>query len=202
MKIIHLDPKQFNDLSINLEKIIINQPILTQLIPDQEKRHRYLKYTIPILLNYGHRYGKIYTFENLKGSVIFLNPGEFPISLYKLIGCCKFIDLVKMPWLAMLPLFKINKMFDAVHKAVIKQNHWWLYLGCVDPELRKGGLGISSLKSIFTEIDQLAFLPCYASATEKQVVVFLMRNGFKIIQKIPLPNSDYIYAMVRQPKGN
>lgn len=205
MKIIRLEPKHFNETAKTIENAFIHQRLLTQAIPNIEQRRLYLKYTAPMLLNYGYQYGKIFSFEDFKGVSVWLNPGEFPFSFYKLFKCNQLAAFFKLPWKATLPLFKINRMMNVAHSEVMTEDHWWLYLIAVDPDLQNKGLGKLLLEALYKEADNQG-RPYYANASDKSVTHFLGKSGFKVVKKVAFPGnlSSYgdIYALVRRPNNN
>jgi ribosomal protein S18 acetylase RimI-like enzyme len=86
---------------------------------------------------------------------------------------------------------------NAIVKAHLKGEHWYLYLLVADPEYQRRGVGAMLLNDRIGEIDEQG-LPAYLETQKTDNIAYYRRFGFELDQTLtPVPNGPPIYTMRR-----
>lgn len=168
---------------------------------DDAIRLKSLRWFMNLMLNYSHPINHNYaTAGDLKGVAVWLPPGEFPTSQWRLLQ----LGFYAIPFKVRLSrLRQALKQFDVMeehHKHDMPQPHWFLYLLGVAPAYQNQGIGSLLLQPMLQQADADG-LPCYLETSTERGVRFYQRHGFEIIRTVQLTeDTPPFWTLARSPQ--
>jgi GNAT superfamily N-acetyltransferase len=177
-----------------LARAFYDDPVFKWLFPDDDKRlgqsQRYFEGRARILL----RQGETYTADGGLASAMWARPGEWhdpPIEILR-----QFMTLVPALGLRMPRSLAGLRAIEEAHP---KAPHWYLSVLGTDPERQGRGLGSALLQPVLEECDRME-IPAYLETGTERNVEFYARHGFKVTQRIDLPDGPPMWLMWRDPR--
>lgn len=201
MEVIRLDPSLKKEAARVWTRSFINYPSMAFSWSDPEQRVQNLEKYFGWALNYGFRYGKIYTTPNLAGISVWLPPGQTHITTWRYIlsGFIHLPSLMSFSEIFGRTLRNENAVHLA-HKEIISDPHWYLWGVAVDPDHQGKGIGNFLLKPGLNRADSDQ-LPCYLETHDPDNISYYQKRGFDLIrsQKVPHTNLRF-WCFLRQPR--
>jgi ribosomal protein S18 acetylase RimI-like enzyme len=173
-------------------------PMITCYWPDPERRARHLEWYWRCIINYGLRYGEVYTTSDIPGISVWLPPGQTHITTWRY----ALAGFLPLPLLMGIKQFftqtmKGDDLVHQVHEATMPEPHWYLFVLAVDPDQQGMGIG-SALVQPGVESADAQHLPCYVETHDERNIAFYLKNGFDLVRTEPVPGSDlHFWCFVR-----
>ena len=182
-----------------LSKAFHHDPIFNYLIPDTNQRLKTLNHYFQHVIKYGLRYGEVYSSPNLEGISVWLPPKNSSHTRWKAIKTGALVLPVKVKWKYLTLQNKIYKFTDNLHKKFAPNPHWYLSLIGVGPDNQGKGVGKQLLSTTINRIDPENKPNYLETNTEKNVELF-KRFGFRILQKVIVPDTKiFHWSLLRNP---
>ena len=203
MEAIRLEPSERKTAAQVLARAFFDYPMIAYYWPDLGRRVQYLEWYWGCAVNYGLRYGQVYTTPGIGGVSVWLPPGQTHITAWR------YVRAGYLP----LPLFMGCKQFftktmqsddlaQQVHEEIIPGPHWYLWILAVDPDRQGKGIG-SILMQPGTERADAQHLPCYLETYEMRNIPFYLRHGFGLVRTEEVQGSDLCFwCFRREPRRN
>jgi GNAT superfamily N-acetyltransferase len=80
-----------------------------------------------------------------------------------------------------------------------KAPHWYLSVLGTEPGHQGEGLGSTVLQPVLDECDRLE-IPAYLETGTERNVGFYARHGFRVMERIELPDGPPMWLMWREPR--
>lgn len=180
-------------------KAFMDDPFISYVFPDLEKRELKSVQYFRLLLQYVHCYGEIYTSSGeMRGVAAWLPSDQCGFSLWKTIRT----GGLKTPFLIGLDAFKrLNLVVNhvmSVQERVAPENYMYLNALCVSPEYQGQGFSTKLLRPMFDRLDKEK-RPCYMETQKSGLIPFYEKYGFQLIDEEPIPGTSLVnLAMLRK----
>jgi ribosomal protein S18 acetylase RimI-like enzyme len=176
--------------------------MITFYWPDVKRRERYLDWYLGCIINYGFRYGLVYTTPGIEGLSIWLPPDQAHTTTWKYL----LAGFLPVPVLMGLKHYftktiKNEELVQKVHAEIMTEPHWYLWVIAVDPD--KQGQGVGSLL-IQPGLDYAVSqqLSSYVETHDEANLPFYRKHGFELLREEQVPESDLrFWCLVRQASG-
>lgn len=164
----------------------------------QESERAQIKPMFSTVLEYGLRYGEVYTTSsNLEGVAIWLSPQYAHFSVSRMLAAGAW----KLPF--QMNICLVYRYMGNMKTALNFQRHydgipyWYLVMIAVDPPYQGKGYAGDLIKPMLERIDKEK-LPCYLETTLDKNVTLYQHYGFKVVETTTLPGSEiHFRAMMR-----
>ena len=178
-----------------------------QIVPDKERRIKFLEILYFSLITYGIKYGKVYsTSENFEGFAIWINEKDSNLSLLKLIKSHALsLSTLKIFNVCSLKQMKrftnlINQMNVSHNKFEYPNSSMYLLSIAVDEKHRNKGFASKLLKPMLKEFD-ITNKGCYLETGSTINIEIYKHFGFELLENlINTANNSNIYYMYRSPQ--
>jgi GNAT superfamily N-acetyltransferase len=182
-----------------MARAFFDDPPWVWAIPDGEKRRRVLSWFLAAAVNYGLRYGRVYTDEAAESGAIWLPPGDTDMPVLRLTR----VGLMLMPLKAGRSSFSrldaMGRALDERHKLDVQGDHWYLWLLGVDPP--RQGLGSRLVRPVLDQADA-GGVACYLDTTLERNLTFYRRLGFEVVFSGQIPKGGPpFWTLRREPKA-
>lgn len=200
MNAIPLQPTQKKRAAEVWARAFVNYPMMTYCCPDARRRERHLERYLGWAINYGLRYGEVYTTPDIAGVSIWLPPGRTHITVWR----CLMAGFLPLPFLIGLGCFvtrtmKNERLVHRAHRETMQGPHWYLSALAVDPGRQGWGIGRTLMRPGLQSADAQN-LPCYVETHDEKNVPFYEKHGFELTGSEPIPGSDLrFWYFVRRP---
>jgi ribosomal protein S18 acetylase RimI-like enzyme len=180
-------------------RAFFDYPMITYYWPDLGRRARHLEWYWHCAINYGLRYGEVYTTSDLSGISVWLPPGQTNITTWRY----ALAGFLPLPLLMGIKQFftktiKGDDLVHQVHEATMPGPHWYLFLIAVVPDQQSKGIGTALLQPGVESADA-QHLPCYVETHDERNIPFYLKNGFDLVRTELVPGSDLrFWCFVRQ----
>ncbi len=165
-------------------------PMMTFIWPDPARKQQHFDWYSECAINYGLRYGEVFTTPDLEGISMWLPPSQpyltisraFQVGFSTLgirMGIRNYIDRN----------LKNEIATTKAHKACMPCPHWYLWVIVVDPPRQAQGIGTALLQPGLKLADQSS-LPCYLETHDEKNLPFYQRNGFEVLRTELVPGSS------------
>lgn len=200
MDVIRLTPPEKSLAAKVCARSFFDYPMTTFDWPDPNRRARYLEWFWGCGIDYGLRYGEVYSTPGIDGVIVWLPPGQTHITTWRYI-------LVGLHWLPFLMGFKQfftktmrrDDLEQKVHEEIISGPHWYLWIIAVDPVKQGKGVGTILMRKGL-EIADAQHLPCYLETYDEKNVLFYQKHGFELVRTEQVPGSKLCFwCLFRQP---
>jgi GNAT superfamily N-acetyltransferase len=176
-----------------LARAFYDDPVFEWLFPDDRKRlvqsRRYFAGRARILL----RQGESYTVDGCASAAMWARPGEWhdpPLDVLR-----QFAQLVPALGRRIPRSLAGLRVIEERHPAT---PHWYLSVLGTDPSRQGEGLGSAVLQPVLGECDRLE-IPAYLETGTERNVSFYTRHGFKVTERVELPDGPPMWLMWRNP---
>ena len=200
--VVQLASAQVDEAGGVLGRAFHDDPYWSWVLPDDSRRARALPWFMTVWVRYCLRYREVYTTaEKVEGVAAWIPPGEYPISVARLMLTGMALVFLRLGPGPSRRLMNSTGYLDRVHARDVPTRHWYLPTLGVDPPRQGQGLGGALLQPILTRADKDG-LHCYLE-TEKEINVrFYRKHGFDVVVETDLAgDGPHIWTMRREPKG-
>ena len=184
-------------LSHTLARAFYDDPVISWMIPDDEKRLRLGPFGFGTWLQKIYMpKAEVYTDETRKVGALWAPPGKWRMSIglqarlaprmFRLFGVRRMPQILK--GLATL---------DKAHPD--EQPHYYLGILGTDPDHQGKGLGGAAMQPVLERCDAEG-LGAYLESSKEQNVPFYRRHGFEVIEEAHLPEGPPLWLMWREPR--
>lgn len=174
-------------------------PLITCYFPDRSRRERYLEWYLGCMIQYGFRYGEVYTTSDIAGVAIWLPPGQTTCTTWRYI----LAGFLPTPFFLGIKQYIINskgdRLFLEAHQEIMPRLHWYLWAVAVDPLWQGKGIGTSLIQLGLDKADAQN-LPIYLETHDEKDVPFYQNRGFNVVRAGHVPGIDLsFWSMAREP---
>jgi ribosomal protein S18 acetylase RimI-like enzyme len=183
-----------------LARSFFDYPMMTFYYPDPNRRTRYLEWYLGGAINYGLKYGQVYTTPNIMGVAVWLPPGQTHLSTWRYIR----VGLLLAPFTMGLKHYFSQAMKNEdltlkIHEEIMPGPHWYLWALAVDPDQQSRGFGTILLQPGLNAAASQR-LPCYLETHDERNIPFYKKNGFELVRTEQIPGFDLrFWCLVREP---
>lgn len=172
----------------SLAKAFMNDPLQTYTFPDEQERRGKSPAHFKAILEFGLKFGEVYTSSNTEGSVVWLCPNETEITPEK----AEEGGLTKLPELlgedAATRFLSALDFIAPYHDQDVPEPHWYVMVVGVHPEHCGKGLGRALLQPVMKKAEEHS-TPIYLETAEPSNVVFYKKLGFRVLRELIDPAS-------------
>jgi len=184
-------------LAQSLAKAFHDDPVISWMIPDDDKRLRLGPFGFETWL--GKIYmpkAEVYTDEARAVGALWAPPGKWRMS----------VGLQARLAPRMLRLFGVRRMplilkglatLDKAHPD--EQPHYYLGILGTDPDHQGKGLGSAAMQPVLDRCDAEG-LGAYLESSKEQNVPFYRRHGFEVTGEVEMPDGPKLWPMWRDPQ--
>ncbi len=196
---IPLASTQIPQAALVLARAFYNDPFFTFALPDEARRAQVLPWFYEKFLNYGQRYGKVYTTASLEGVAIWLGPQKTSLTFLGILHSGLWLCPFKLDRPELQRSLRLSNYANRLHAAAITGRHWYLCELGVEPALQGQGVGSALLQPVVASADRQA-LCCYLETNNEKNLPFYERNGFAVAgHGQASPDDAHTWAMLRKP---
>ncbi|MFT7594907.1 MAG: ribosomal protein S18 acetylase RimI-like enzyme [Paracoccaceae bacterium] len=200
MKLLRLGVEDAPDVGRLLARAMMNDPLAAYMLPERSERKDLLPTHLGVLARYCAMFGEVYGLgAPLEGCAIWLPPGKTDVTPEKA-SAAGLGDLEKaIGAAAFARFFGVVEHTNYVHQKMAREDHWYLQVIGVDPEIQKSGLGQKLLQPILSRADKGGH-PCYLETFAQGTIGYYEKLGFETAASETDPISGLSYwAMTRKP---
>jgi ribosomal protein S18 acetylase RimI-like enzyme len=174
-------------------------PMMTYIIPEPERRPGLLRWFMLTSFRYGLRYGEVYTTDKLEGATIWLTPGNTTMTFGRMLRAGMMAFPFKMGLGAFNRFMKMVDYAEKGHKKMMPGPHWYLLGIGVEPACQGQGIGGFLMQPVLARADAER-LPCYLETMNEANLPFYQKYGFKVALAGHVQEGLPLWAMVREPQ--
>jgi ribosomal protein S18 acetylase RimI-like enzyme len=193
-----LDPRDADAAAATLAEAFFDDPLLQIVAPNEATRRRWAPWVMGLPLQYGLRWGEVWSTDDTSAVAVWVPPGSGEMSLGRMLQ----LGLARMPFrLGMAGSRRFMQALSATepfHESV-DGPHWYLVAVGARADRQGQGLG-SALVEVGTARADEAGVPCYLETGTQSNIDFYAKRGFEIVGQIDLYGHT-IAGMVRPPSG-
>ncbi len=181
-----------------LARAFFEYPVMVAHWPDVSRRRRYLEWYLGCSIDYGCRYGEVYTTREVAGVAIWLPPGQTQFSVWRYIrsGFLR-TPLVLGIWRSLTQVRQFEDVTQRAHEEIAPGPHWYLWELAVDPEQQGNGIGSLLMQPALQRADA-EHVPCYLETHDEKNVSFYAKRGFEMVRSEEIAGSELRYwSMLR-----
>lgn len=177
-------------------------PMVTHYWPDPERRARHLTWYLGCAIEYGLRYGEVYTTPDVAGIAVWLPPGQTHITTWRYFLAGYLPIALRMGIRQFFTeTMPSDEWVQQVHEEIVPGPHWYLWGIAVDPKRQGQGIGTALMRPGLERADA-QHLPCYLETHDEVNVLFYTRRGFDLVRTEQVPGSDLrFWCFLREPGG-
>jgi GNAT superfamily N-acetyltransferase len=183
-----------------MARAFFSDPLYVYLFPDEAERDRLLTWDLNHLIQYGIRFGEVYTTSTLSGCAVWLPPGETDFTEQRMREVGMLDSAAQIGADAEQRMLRFVSESEEFHRSIAFQPHWYLVLLGVDPPRQGGGIGSALLIPDLARADE-GKLPVYLETANPGNLPFYEKRGFAVRAEAPLSDGgSTLWYMVRDPK--
>jgi ribosomal protein S18 acetylase RimI-like enzyme len=200
MNTIRLEPSERRLAAKVWARSFLDYPLMIFFWPDSKRRARYLERFLGWQIDYGFRYGEVYTTPDIAGIAIWLPPSQTHITTWR----CILAGFLPLPFLMGFKHFLTQTMRNEhlvhrAHRETMPGPHWYLWALAVDPDQRGKGIGTILMRPGLESADA-QHLPCYVETHDEKNIPFYLKHGFDLVGTEQVPRSDLrFWYFLREP---
>jgi ribosomal protein S18 acetylase RimI-like enzyme len=200
METIRLSPPDKKSAAQVFARSFFDYPMITFYWPDRERRKRYLEWYLGCVLNYGFRYGEVYTTTEIGGIAVWLPPGQTHLSTWRYVQAGFLLVPLRMGFNHYFTqTTKNEELVLQVHEEIMSGAHWYLWAIAVDPDRQGQGIGTILMQPGLERADAQQ-LPCYLETHDENNIPFYQKQGFDMVRTEQVPGSELrFWCFVREP---
>ncbi len=182
-------------------RAFFNYPEMVSHWPDPKRRGRYLEWYLGCAINYGIRYGEVYTTPDVAGLAIWLPPGHTQFSIWRFIRS----GFLLTPFLmgirrSFTEVMREGDVLQKAHAEIAPGPHWYLWGLAVDPEQQGRGIGTVLMQPVMQRADAQQLL-CYLETHDEKNVAFYLKRGFALVRTQQIPGTELrFWSFLREPR--
>ena len=184
--------------SLVLGRAFHDDPVMSQVVPEEDERKQKLPLIYKISLLYALKYGGAYSpSKNLEGIAIIVPSETANVTFWRLIRSGALRTVIKLGRGTFNRLERILAPMIKAQKEILKEGYLYLQIMGVSPELQGRGFGGKLVRSLIEHADNEE-TAIYLETTENNVQWY-KKFGFRVLKEIKLPAIDLsMWAMVRE----
>ena len=183
-----------------LLRAFFDDPWVTWLFPDSAKRRRRGVWFMRKAVEYGLRYGAVFSDDDTAGAAIWLTPGNTTMKASGVIRIGLFLMPFRVGTTAFTRFMATDFALESAHKAHAPGPHWYLFMLGVDPSRQRSGIGSALVQAGIDRAEE-AGLPCYVDTQAEANVAYYERHGFRVVAEVRLPRGGPLtWTMLREPR--
>ncbi len=183
-------------------RAFFDYPVMIAHWPDPARRRRYLEWYLGCAINYGCRYGEVYTTPDVAGLAIWLPPGQTHFTPWRYIRSGFLLTpLVMGIRRSFTQAMQYEDLAQKAHAQIAPGPHWYLWGLAVDPDQQGKGIGSALMQAMLERADA-QHLPCYLETHDPKNIPFYRKHGFDIARTVKIPGSDLqFWSFLRAPRA-
>lgn len=203
MEAIRLRPAERESAAQALVRACFDSPMIAYYWPDLGRRVHYLERYWGCVVNYGLRYGQVYTTPDVTGLSVWLPPGQTHITPWR----CSRAGYLALPlFLGFKEFFtrtiKNEGLVQQIHEEIMPGPHWYLWVIAVNRNHQGKGIEMALMRPGLQAADA-QHLPCYLETYDVQTIPVYLKCGFGLVRAEQVPGSDLCFwCFRREPRGN
>jgi ribosomal protein S18 acetylase RimI-like enzyme len=202
-KVIHLEKSQIDEAGKVLGMAFYDDPGYMYIIPEESNRKVCLvRWLCTLTVRYGLHYRHVYTtVGSLKGVAVWIPPGDFPLSIKRMIEVGMYASPFKLGLSALGRVIKLLNKMEEYHKRDMPQQHWYLSLLGVAPLYQSQGVGSLLLQPLLKQADTEGLF-CYLETFKEKNIRFYQKHGFEVVTTVELQRGELrFWTMKRKPRN-
>ena len=180
-----------------LSEAFFDDPLLQIVAPDEATRRRWGPWFMSLMIQYGLRWGEVWSTEGTTAVAVWAPPGSGGVGLGRMLK----VGFARMPFrLGMANTRRFMQALSATepfHKTV-HGPHWYLIAVGARSEFQGQGLGSAMVEVGTSRADEVG-VPCYLETGTQSNIDFYEKRGFEIVGQARLFGHT-LTGMVRQPQ--
>jgi ribosomal protein S18 acetylase RimI-like enzyme len=192
-----LRPDQQRAAALTLAEAFANDPLLEILAPDPVRRAKLGPPMMSVLLEYGMRYGHVWSNDDASAVAIWLHPESGPMTMPRMLRA----GMWRAPFMLGLDgLARMSKAMSATegfHKQV-EGPHWYLMTVGTRTARQGQGLGSQLVETGMSRADD-AGVPCYLETGTDSNIAFYRKRGFEVVGQADCYGYT-LTGMIRPPR--
>jgi len=200
-----LEKDDVDCVSDMLGRAFYDDPLTLHAYSDGERDSGSLRYFFQFPIKYCLRYGEGYApTSEIEGVALWLPSNKYPITFWRSLRVASLWTMFKM--MRKIGGSRIKRMayigdfLDKAHKRLAPFEHIYLQILGVDPAHQSNGYASKLLRPMFERLDEQG-MPCYLDTLTEKNVVMYEHLGFKVLEKIDIPDTDITsWALLREPR--
>ena len=178
-------------LSETMARAFRNDPFISYLVPDVERRIRRLPDMFGLLFALGRPFGAVEVTDHVEAAAIWRPPNTWHIPFHQyLTNGRKLLGIFGSY------AFRALQAMDRLEKCHPPEPHWYLQAIGTDPPFQGKGFGGILLRHRLAAADA-AGLPAYLEASKESNVPLYANFGFAVTGEIKMPGGPTLYPMWR-----
>jgi ribosomal protein S18 acetylase RimI-like enzyme len=197
--VVRFEAAQRDQAAEMLARAFREDPIYTALFSDPDELHRSTRSLWRGVLKYCLMFGEVYTTPDVKGAAAWVCPGN-DMNLWRTIRSGFAMMRAVAPWSRDARGRLLNTLgpLDAIHKQVVQEPHWYLWVLGVDPGAQGQGIGGKLVAPVLDRADRDG-TPCYLETETEWNVAFYRRRGFEVVHEAVVPGETFtMWSMLRK----
>jgi len=181
--------KDVDSAAASLAKAFMNDPLQNYAFPDEQERKERSPAHFKAGVEYGMKFGEVYTTTYGEGAVVCLPPNATDITPEK----AEEGGLNRLPQL--LGEEQANRFFSVLdfigtyHNQDVPEPHWYVMILGVDPVHHGKGLGKALLEPVMKKAGANG-QPVYLETAQPNNVPFYEKQGFRVLREVVDPQSE------------
>ncbi len=190
------------DLAVaTLASAFRDYPILLWLNRSQDERARYARCLMRKALEYGLRYGAVFSDVSISGVSIWLPPGNTTMTFGRIVKSGYLYVPFTLGLTNAIRFISFNAAAEEIHKARLPGAHWYLLAIGVDPSLQHAGIGTALIEHGVQCADSQR-LPCYLETHVESNIKYFEKHGFRLTEGRELfKGAPRNWSMVREARS-
>ena len=164
--------------------------------PDEKKRAAIGWWFFEKSINYGQRWGEVYTNGEASAVAVWFTPGQTELTPGRMLRVGMGMLPFKVGLGGVSRFMKAMSVGEKFHKSV-HGPHWYLLALGTKPEQQGAGMGGALIEVGAAKADA-AGVPCYLETATESNVAFYTKRGFEVIAKEDVLGFT-LWGMIRQP---
>jgi len=180
-------------LSATMARAFRDDPFVSYLVPDRDRRLRKLPDMFALLFALGRPFGAVDVTERVEAAAIWRPPNCWNIPFHQYLTNGPKLLGIFGPH-----TFRALQSMDRLEKRHPHEPHWYLQAIGTDPPFQGKGHGGALLRHRLAIADA-AGLPAYLEASRESNVPLYENFGFAVTGEIKMPEGPTLYPMWRRP---
>jgi len=182
-------------LSATMGRAFREDPFVSYLVPDHERRIRKLPDMFGLLFALGRPFGAVDITPGVEAAAIWRPPNTWHIPFHQYLT-----NGPKLLGIFGAYAFRALQAMDRLEKRHPREPHWYLQAIGTDPPHQGKGFGGILLRHRLAVADA-AGLPAYLEASKESNVPLYENFGFVVTGEIRMPDGPTLYPMWRAARG-
>ena len=180
-----------------LSRAFFEDPWTGWLFPDASSRRRV--WFMRRAVEYGLRYGAVFSDEDTAGAAVWLTPGNTTLTMAGLFRSGYFLMPLRAGLTAFTRLIATGSVLERAHKAHAPGPHWYLLALGVDPSRQRFGIGSALMRAGVDRAEEDR-LPCYVETQNEPNVAYYEKHDFRVVAEMQLPRGGpRSWSLLREP---